>query len=145
MRAKRNRLPSLQGKLTWSKVPREVRALWNNRHVEPDLCEPIDTYIEVCSGPELVINKDLVKRLMEIAPLNTDQKWVVSLRFLDGCTFREASKEMGRCEQRVREIAKAALVKLRQCEKDLTEIRDLGDYPDWYETIFRERRQREMQ
>jgi DNA-directed RNA polymerase specialized sigma24 family protein len=108
------------GKLGVVNLASEVKAIWYSRHIEPEPCEPIDTYWTLHTDPELELWKDFVRRLVEITPLTEAEEQAVALCVLDNCTLKEAGIEMGRTQERVRQILMKAMRRFRTHQKALT-------------------------
>jgi DNA-directed RNA polymerase specialized sigma24 family protein len=113
------------GKLGVANLSSEVKKLWYSRHIEPEPCEPVDTYWPTCTDPDLVLRQDFAKRLVAITPLTEIEEWAVALCVLDNCTLREAGQEMDRTQERVRQILMKAMRKFRTCQATLTGV------PSW--------------
>ena len=113
------------GKLGVANLSSEVKKLWYSRHIEPEPCEPVDTYWPTCTDPELVLRQDFARRLVAITPLTEIEEWAVALCVLDNCTLREAGQEMDRTQERVRQILMKAMRKFRTCQATLTGV------PSW--------------
>lgn len=110
------------GKLGVANLSSEVKKLWYSRHIEPEPCEPVDTYWPNCTDPDLVLRQDFARRLVAITPLTEIEEWAVALCVLDNCTLREAGKEMDRTQERVRQILMKAMRKFRTCQATLTGV-----------------------
>lgn len=108
------------GKIGVASLSSEVKAIWYSRHIEPDLCEPVDTYWPTGTDPDLVLLQDFARRLVAITPLTEAEEQAVALCVLDNCTLREAGQEMDRTQERVRQILMKAMRKFRTCQKTLT-------------------------
>ena len=108
------------GKLGVVNLASEVKAIWYSRHIEPEPCEPIDTYWTLHTDPELELWKDFIHRLVEITPLTEAEEQAVALCVLDNCTLKEAGIEMGRTQERVRQILMKAMRRFRTHQKALT-------------------------
>ena len=109
------------GKLGVTNLPSEVKAIWYSRHIEPEPCEPVDTYWPMHTDPELEVWQDFAKRLIEATPLTHAEAQVVAMCVLDNCTLREAGEELGgRSPERVRQILEKALRRFRTHQKALT-------------------------
>lgn len=108
------------GKLGVANLSSEVKKLWYSRHIEPEPCEPVDTYWPTCTDPDLVLRQDFARRLVAITPLTEIEEQAVVLCVLDNCTLREAGQEMDRTQERVRQILMKAMRKFRTCQKALT-------------------------
>jgi DNA-directed RNA polymerase specialized sigma24 family protein len=113
------------GKIGVANLSSEVKKLWYSRHIEPEPCEPVDTYWPTCTDPDLVLRQDFARRLVAITPLTEIEEWAVALCVLDNCTLREAGQEMDRTQERVRQILMKAMRKFRTCQKALTGV------PSW--------------
>jgi len=98
----------------------EIKSIWYSRHIELELCEPVDTYLPTCTDPELMLRQDFARRLVAITPLTEVEEQVVVLRVLDNCTLQEAGKEIGISAERVRQIFMKAMRKFRTCQAKLT-------------------------
>jgi len=110
------------GKLGVAKLPAEVKAIWYSRDVEPEPCEAVDTYWPTVTDPELVLAQDFARRLVEVTPLTEAEEQAIALCVLDNCTLREAGVEMGRTQERVRQILEKALRRFRTHQKVLTDV-----------------------
>mgnify|MGYP000146133735 CR=1 FL=1 len=110
------------GKLGVAKLPAEVKAIWYSRDVEPEPCEAVDTYWPTATDPELVLAQDFARRLVEVKPLTEAEEQAIALCVLDNCTLREAGVEMGRTQERVRQILEKALRRFRTHQKVLTDV-----------------------
>jgi DNA-directed RNA polymerase specialized sigma24 family protein len=110
------------GKLGVANLSSEVKKLWYSRHIEPEPCEPVDTYWPTCTDPDLVLRQDFARRLVAITPLTEIEEWAVVLCVLDNCTLREAGQEMDRTQERVRQILMKAMRKFRTCQATLTGV-----------------------
>jgi len=110
------------GKLGVAKLPAEVKAIWYSRDVEPEPCEAVDTYWPIATDPELVLAQDFARRLVEVTPLTEAEEQAIALCVLDNCTLREAGVEMGRTQERVRQILEKALRRFRTHQKVLTDV-----------------------
>lgn len=109
------------GKLGVTSLPSEVKAIWYSRHIEPEPCEPVDTYWPMHTDPELEVWQDFARRLIEATPLTEAEAQVVAMCVLDNCTLREAGEELGgRSPERVRQILEKALRRFRTHQKALT-------------------------
>lgn len=108
------------GKLGVAKLPSEVKVIWYSRDVEPEPCEPVDTWCPVATDPDLELAQDFAHRLVAITPLTEAEEQAVMLCVLDNCTLREAGDEMGRTPERVRQILMKALRRFRTHQKALT-------------------------
>jgi DNA-directed RNA polymerase specialized sigma24 family protein len=109
------------GKLGVTSLPSEVKAIWYSRHIEPEPCEPVDTWWPVATDPDLELAQDFARRLVEITPLTDQEEQAVMLCVLDNCTLREAGEEMGgRTPERVRQILMKAMRRFRTHQKALT-------------------------
>ena len=113
------------GKLGVANLSSEVKKLWYSRHIEPEPCEPVNTYWPTCTDPDLVLRQDFARRLVAITPLTEIEEWAVALCVLDNCTLREAGQEMDRTQERVRQILMKAMRKFRTCQATLTGV------PSW--------------
>jgi DNA-directed RNA polymerase specialized sigma24 family protein len=113
------------GKLGVANLSSEVKKLWYSRHIEPELCEPVDTYWPTGTDPDLVLLQDFARRLVAITPLTEVEEQAVALCVLDNCTLREAGQEMDRTQERVRQILMKAMRKFRTCQAMLTGV------PSW--------------
>lgn len=51
---RRGRALKYYGKLGVVNLPYEVKNLWYSRHIEPEPCEPVDTYWQTCTDHNLV-------------------------------------------------------------------------------------------
>ena len=110
------------GKLGVASWPSEVKAIWYSRDVEPEPCEPVDTWWPVETDPDLVLAQDFARRLVAITPLTEIEEQAVVLCVLDNCTLREAGIEMERTQERVRQILMKAMRKFRTHQKVLTGV-----------------------
>lgn len=108
------------GKLGVAKLPSEVKVIWYSRDVEPEPCEPVDTWWPVATDPDLLLAQDFAHRLVAVTPLTEREEQVISLCVLDNCTLREAGEEMGCTQERVRQILMKALRRFRTHQKALT-------------------------
>lgn len=108
------------GKLGVAKLPSEVKVIWYSRDVEPEPCEPVDTWWPVATDPDLWLMQDFAHRLVAVTPLTEREEQVISLCVLDNCTLREAGDEMGCTQERVRQILMKALRRFRTHQKALT-------------------------
>lgn len=108
------------GKLGVAKLPSEVKVIWYSRDVEPEPCEPVDTWWPVATDPDLLLAQDFAHRLVAVTPLTEREEQVISLCVLDNCTLREAGDEMGCTQERVRQILMKALRRFRTHQKALT-------------------------
>ena len=108
------------GKLGVAKLPSEVKVIWYSRDVEPEPCEPVDTWWPVATDPDLLLAQDFAHRLVAVTPLTDREEQVISLCVLDNCTLREAGEEMGCTQERVRQILMKALRRFRTHQKALT-------------------------
>ena len=108
------------GKIGVASLSSEVKAIWYSRHIEPDPCEPVDTYWPTSTDPDLVLLQDFARRLVAITPLTEVEEQAVALCVLDNCTLREAGQEMDRTQERVRQILMKAMRKFRTCQKEQT-------------------------
>ena len=115
------------GKLGVANLSSEVKKLWYSRHIEPEPCEPVDTYWPTCTDPDLVLRQDFARRLVAITPLTEIEEQAVALCVLDICTLREAGQEMDRTQERVRQILMKAMRKFRTCQIALTGM-DLWEF-----------------
>ena len=113
------------GKIGVASLSSEVKAIWYSRHIEPEPCDPVDTYWPTCTDPDLVLRQDFARRLVAITPLTEAEEQAVLLCVLDNCTLREAGQEMDRTQERVRQILMKAMRKFRTCQKALTGV------PSW--------------
>lgn len=113
------------GKIGVASLSSEVKAIWYSRHIEPDPCEPVDTYWPTGTDPDLVLLQDFARRLVAITPLTEVEEQAVALCVLDNCTLREAGQEMDRTQERVRQILLKAMRKFRTCQATLTGV------PSW--------------
>jgi DNA-directed RNA polymerase specialized sigma24 family protein len=110
------------GKIGVASLSSEVKSIWYSRHIEPEPCEPVDTYWPTCTDPDLVLRQDFARHLVAITPLTEIEEWAVALCVLDNCTLREAGKEMDRTQERVRQILMKAMRKFRTCQATLTGV-----------------------
>lgn len=109
------------GKLGVATLFSEVKAIWYSRHIEPEPCEPVDTWWPMETDPDLELAQDFARRLVEITPLTDQEEQAVMLCVLDNCTLREAGEEMGgRTPERVRQILMKAMRRFRTHQKALT-------------------------
>lgn len=108
------------GKIGVASLSSEVKAIWYSRHIEPEPCDPVDTYWPTVTDPDLVLLQDFARRLVAITPLTEAEEQAVALCVLDNCTLREAGVEMGRTQERVRQILMKAMRKFRTHQKVLT-------------------------
>ena len=108
------------GKIGVATLNSEVKSIWYSRHIELELCEPVDTYWPICTDPELLLRQDFARRLIEITPLTEVEEQAVVLLVLDNCTLQEAGKEMNKSTERVRQILMKAMRKFRTCQIKLT-------------------------
>lgn len=113
------------GKIGVASLSSEVKAIWYSRHIEPEPCDPVDTYWPTVTDPELTLAQDFARRLVEVTPLTEAEEQAVALCVLDNCTLREAGVEMGRTKERVRQILMKAMRKFRTCQAMLTGV------PSW--------------
>ena len=133
------------GKLGVASLSSEVKAIWYSREIEPEPCEPVDTYWPLHTDPEVQIWQDFVRRLVAITPLTEAEEQAVVLCVLDGCTLKEAGVEMGRTQERVRQILMKAMRRFRTHQKALTgqemwemDFRDMSYY--WWRNEHRKNR-----
>lgn len=108
------------GKLGVVNLSYEVKKLWYSRHIDPDPCEPVDTYWPTYTDHELVILQDFVMHLVAITPLNEREKCVVKLCVLENCTLREVGQEMNMTKEQVRQILGRTMRKFRKSYITLT-------------------------
>lgn len=108
------------GKIGVASLSSEVKTIWYSRHIEPEPCDPVDTYWPTVTDPDLVLLQDFARRLVAITPLTEAEEQAVALCVLDNCTLREAGVEMGRTQERVRQILMKAMRKFRTHQKVLT-------------------------
>jgi len=113
------------GKIGVASLSSEVKAIWYSRHIEPDPCEPVDTYWSTVTDPDLVLLQDFARRLVAITPLTEVEEQAVALCVLDNCTLREAGQEMDRTQERVRQILMKAMRRFRTHQATLTGV------PSW--------------
>lgn len=113
------------GKIGVASLSSEVKAIWYSRHIEPEPCDPVDTYWPTVTDPDLVLLQDFARRLVAITPLTEVEEQAVALCVLDNCTLREAGVEMGRTQERVRQILMKAMRKFRTYQAMLTGV------PSW--------------
>ena len=135
------------GKLGVASLPSEVKAIWYSRNVEPEPCEPVDTWWPVATDQDLLLVQDFAHRLVAITPLTPREEQAVALCVLDNCTLREASMEMGCSADRVRQILEKALRRFRTHQGVLTGVRpedlDARVMP-WFWWKYEERKKREL-
>jgi DNA-directed RNA polymerase specialized sigma24 family protein len=110
------------GKIGVANLSSEVKAIWYSRHIEPEPCEPVDTYWPTGTDPDLVLLQDFARRLVAITPLTEAEEQAVALCVLDNCTLREAGQEMDRTQERVRQILMKAIRRFRTHQKVLTDV-----------------------
>jgi len=110
------------GKLGVAKLPSEVKVIWYSRDVEPEPCEPVDTWWPVATDPDLWLTQDFAHRLVAVTPLTEREEQVISLCVLDNCTLREAGEVMGRTQERVRQILMKAMRRFRKHQSELTGV-----------------------
>ncbi len=110
------------GKIGVASLSSEVKAIWYSRHIEPEPCEPVDTYWPTGTDPDLVLLQDFARRLVAITPLTEAEEQAVALCVLDNCTLREAGQEMDRTQERVRQILMKAMRRFRKHQSELTGV-----------------------
>jgi DNA-directed RNA polymerase specialized sigma24 family protein len=115
------------GKIGIASLPSEVKSIWYSRHIEPEPCEPVDTYWPTGTEPDLVLLQNLVMRLVAITPLTEAEEQAVVLCVLDNCSLREASQEMGLNKEYVRRILMRAMRKFRFWHQRLIKINIMND------------------
>lgn len=111
------------GKLGVANLPSEIKAIWYSRDIEPEPCEPIDAWWLTQTDPDLVLVQDFARRLVAITPLTEQEEQAIALCVLDNCTLREAGHEMGRTQERVRQILEKALRRFRTHQVALTGVK----------------------
>ena len=111
------------GTLGVANLPSEVKAIWYSRDQEPPPCEPVDTWWPMQTDPDLALMQDFARRLVEATPLTEAEEQAVALCVLDNCTLREAGQEMGRTQERVRQILMKAMRRFRTHQFILTGVR----------------------
>jgi hypothetical protein len=99
------------GRLGVANLPSEVKKIWYSRDVEPEPCEPIDTFWSTTTDQDLPIAQDFARKIVEITPLTDREIDAVALCILDSCTLKEAGIEMNCTQERVRQILLKALRK----------------------------------
>lgn len=110
------------GKLGVASLSSEVKAIWYSKDIEPELCEPVDTYWPMQTDPDEWIMKNFAHRLVAITPLTEIEEQVVILCVMDNCTLREAGEVMERTPERIRQILAKALRRFRTHQVMLTGV-----------------------
>ena len=110
----RGRASPYYGKLDFSTMQSAVKQLWYKRHIDPELCDPIDFYCPTQTDPDLVIRQDFARRLIAVTPLTEREEKVVFMCVLDNYTLREAGEEIGVSRERVSQILAGAMRKFRK-------------------------------
>lgn len=110
------------GKLGVASLSSEVKTIWYSRHIEPEPCEPIDSWWPTQTDPDLWIRQDFARRLVAITPLTEQEEQAVILCVLENCTLREAGEVMGRTQERVRQILMKAMRRFRKHQSELTGV-----------------------
>ena len=134
------------GKIGVANLSSEVKAIWYSRHIEPEPCDPVDTYWPTCTDPDLVLRQDFARRLVAITPLTDMEEWAVALCVLDNHTLREAGEVMGRTQERVRQILMKAMRRFRKHQSELTGVPmwELDDrVMPWFYWRHEQRRERD--
>ena len=108
------------GKLGIATIPSTVRQIWYSKHIEPEPCEPIDSYWPTMTDPDLILEQDFARRLVEITSLTKKEEQIVILCVLGNCTLEEVSKVIGCSRQRVRQILMKTMRKFRESKYRLT-------------------------
>ncbi len=104
------------GKLGVASLSSEVKAIWYSRHIEPEPCEPIDSWWPTQTDPDLWIRQDFARRLVSVTSLTEREEQAVILCVLENCTLREAGKVMDCSQERVRKILMKAMRRFRKQE-----------------------------
>lgn len=110
------------GRLGVANLPSEVKKIWYSRDVEPEPCEPIDTFWSTTTDQDLPIAQDFARKIVEITPLTGREIDAVALCILDSCTLKEAGIDMNCTQERVRQILLKALRKFRKHQREITGI-----------------------
>ncbi len=101
------------GKIGLASLSSEVKAIWYSRHIEPEPCEPIDSWWPTQTDLDLELKQDFARRLVTFTVLTKREEQVVIMCVLDNCTLREAGEVMGCSNSRARQILMKAMRKFR--------------------------------
>jgi hypothetical protein len=108
------------GKLMTAQLSNEVRHIWYTRDKElPELPRHRWSF-ELQSDMEQVEQRELITKLLEAFCFSDREDQVVQMIVMDGLTLREAGKELGVTQERVRQIYLRALRKARARQKSVT-------------------------
>ena len=108
------------GKLMTEQLPSEVKRIWYSRDDElPELPRHRWSF-ELQSDMEQVEQRELVTKLLEAFCFSDREDMVVQMIVMDGLTLKEAGKELGVTQERVRQIYLRAMRKARARQKAVT-------------------------
>lgn len=110
------------GKLGVTSLSSEIKSIWYSRHIEPEPCEPVDTWWPTQTDPDLWIRQDFARRLVEITPLTEAQEQVVALCVIGNSTLEDAGEVLGVTRERVRQILAKAMRNFRTHQVRLTGV-----------------------
>lgn len=108
------------GRIQTSKNP-EAAAIWRSRNEEPELCEPAwlsDHYVtDQSRESEIELGASVFQLIEQIC--STRERKVIALRFVFGMTLEETGDSFGVTRERIRQIERSALRKVRGSARKL--------------------------
>jgi len=103
------------GKLGIAELPSEVRSIWYSRNEEPKPCgRPLKRLASETDELEVLADKDLAHKLIEVTPLGELEEMVVAMHICAGFTLVEIAEKMNISNTRVAQIFHKAMRKFRR-------------------------------
>ena len=103
------------GTIGVASLPSEVRAIWYSRNEEPKPCgRPLKRLVSETDELEILADKDLAHKLIEVTPLGEREEMVVAMHICAGFTLVEIAEKMNISNTRVAQIFRKAMLKFRR-------------------------------
>ena len=103
------------GKLGTASLPSEVREIWYSRNKELKPCgRPLKRLASETNELEVLADKDLAHKLIEVTPLGEREEMVVAMHICAGFTLVEIAEKLNISNTRVAQIFHKAMRKFRR-------------------------------
>jgi RNA polymerase sigma factor (sigma-70 family) len=112
----------IYGELQIAAIPSEVRKIWHTRDAElPELPRQGWSWQHE-DNLDQVEHRELLTKILTDAPLTERQEQVISLLVVEELTLAEVGQQLSISGQRVRQIYKQSMRRLRRYQGDITGI-----------------------
>lgn len=110
------------GKLMTESLPSEVKRIWYSRDEElPELPQHKWSW-ELQDDLEQVEQRDLLRKILKAADLDERYSLVLQRLVLEDCTLEDVGQELGVTKERVRQMERKVLWRLRQVQQQFTGV-----------------------